>query len=300
MSVLPWLPSILAVSIVTSGAVPFAQQQRTSEQDADRELRHQSSEWQLIASHLPDPTTATAQTLQTAGDILRARRMPEDALEYYAYALKRGGDEATIENSIGVTELELRNPDAAKIAFRRAVDLKKKDARNWNNLASAEFVSGNLRGALVDYLRAVSLDKKKAVYHSNLGSAYFELKDYESARNQFEKAAKLDGNVFREGGWAGSEAHVMSLSDRGRYCFEMAKISARQKDDATALRWLAKASEAGFNIMEEMSGDRDFTTYMKDPRVAMIIKNAKAMRSGQVAAGPVTAMTGPMAQKPQP
>jgi len=286
MIVTHWLPSILSVSIICSAGVPCAQQRErpTTDQDTDREVRHQSAEWQTIAPHLPDPATATPQSLQLAADVLRARRLPEDALEYYRYALQRGGDGATIENSIGVTELELRNAQAAKIAFRLAIQLKKKDGKAWNNLGSAEYASGNMQAALSDYLRAVKLDKKAAVYRSNLGSAYFELKDYESARSEFQKAVKLDHNVFHDGGWAGTEAHVMSLSDRGRFCFEMAKIAAKQRDDATVLNWLAKASETGFDIHEEMGGDKDFLPYVKDPRVELIIKNAKAMRSGQVVA----------------
>src|SRR5271168_850778 len=58
-----------------------------------RELRHQDPQWQSVKLHLPDPATATAQQLETVGDVLRARRFPEDAIDYYNYALQRGGDE---------------------------------------------------------------------------------------------------------------------------------------------------------------------------------------------------------------
>jgi tetratricopeptide (TPR) repeat protein len=303
MIVTHWLPSILSLSIICSAGVPCAQQpgRLTADQATDRDLRHQSAEWQTIAAHLPDPATATPQSLQLAADVLRARRLPEDALEYYGYALQRGGDEATLENRIGVTELELRNSTAAKIAFKRAIQLKNKDGKTWNNLGAAEYSTGNMQAALSDYERAVKLDKKAAVYHSNLGSAYFELKDYESARKEFQRAVKLDHNVFHDGGWAGTDAHVMSLSDRGRFCFEMAKIAARQKDDAGVLNWLAKASETGFDIHEEMGNDKDFLLYLKDPRVELIIKNAKAMRSGQVAAtSPKSPLPDPIPPTSQP
>jgi tetratricopeptide (TPR) repeat protein len=286
-----WLPSILSLSLIANAGTPVAQQRvpAASVADTERDLRHQSEEWQTIAAHLPDPATATPKSLQTAADVLRARRMPEDALDYYQYALARGGDEATLENSIGVTELELRNSDAAIVAFKRAVLLQKKNGKNWNNLGSAEYSTGNLRAALIDYLRAVSLDKKSAVYRSNLASAYFELKDYESARTQFQKAIRLDRNIFREGGFAGSSAKVMSLSDRGKFNFEMAKMSAEVRDDPAVLNWLAKASESGFDILEAMSADKDFNPYRKDPRIGMIVKNAKAMRAGRVTGpSPVT------------
>ena len=45
-----------------------------------------------IQPHLPDPATATPQTLELQADILRARRFPADAMDYYNYAIARGGN----------------------------------------------------------------------------------------------------------------------------------------------------------------------------------------------------------------
>ena len=69
---------------------------------------------QIVKPHLPDPATATAEQLETVGDVLRARRFPEDALDYYRYALKRGAIEVMLMNKIGVTQLELRHTAAAR------------------------------------------------------------------------------------------------------------------------------------------------------------------------------------------
>ena len=66
-----------------------AQQPSTPSVSADRAALHRSSEWDLILPHLPDPATATAAQLELSGDVLRARRFPEDALDYYQYALKQ-------------------------------------------------------------------------------------------------------------------------------------------------------------------------------------------------------------------
>ncbi len=287
-----WFPSILFVSLIHAAPPAHQSAQLSPHQaDTDRTARHSTAEWQTLAPHLPDPLTGTPQSLELAADVMRARRLQEDALEYYTYALERGGDEATLQNRIGVTELELHHTGQARAAFRRAVQLHAKDGRNWNNLGSAEFVDGNLRAALIDYLRAVKLDKKTAVYHSNLGSAYFQLKDFESARKQFETAVKLDSKVFQTGGWAGTEAHVLSLSDRGRFNFEMARIAAKQHDVPAMLHWIAQASETGFNVHAEMLEDKDLRIFASDPRVDLIIRNARAMRTGQVAASaPVPAL----------
>ena len=281
MIAIRWFRSILPVALVCAGTAR-AQQQLPYDEASQRALRHATAEWQDVAAHLPDPQTATPADLTQAADILRARRMPDDALEYYEYALKRGGDEFSLVNRVGVTLLELHRFAEARVAFRHAVQLQPKTARAWNNLGAAEYAAGKFRDALDDYRRAVKLDKKMAVFHSNLGTVYFEMKDYDEAREQFEKAVKLDPNVFHGSGFTGIDAHVLSTSDHGRFCFEMAKMSARMHDDPDTMRWLARASESGFDIRAEMAGDKDFEAYQKDPRVAVVIRNALAMRNGQI------------------
>lgn len=291
-----YFASLLSIAML-AGMTGVRAQQPAYNEDAVRAMRHATPEWAMIGPHLPDPQVATPEKLTEAADILRARRLQEDALDYYRYALKRGGDESKLENDIGVTLLELNRFAEARIAFKRAVKVKPKYAQGWNNLGAAEYSAGFPKVALVDYLRAVKLDKKAAVYHSNLGTAYFETKDYESARSEFERAIKLDPNVFQEGGWAGVQAHVLSTSDRARYCYEMAKMAARQHDVDNVIRWLARSSEAGFNVKSEMAGDKDFEPYRKDPRVLMVIQNAKAIRTGQVAESGLAPT--PPDQKPQ-
>jgi tetratricopeptide (TPR) repeat protein len=277
-----YFTSLLTIAIL-SGPIGLWPQEPSNDEAVNRALRHATPEWATIGPHLPDPETATPEKLAMAADVLRARRLQDDALDYYRYALKRGGDESKLENDIGVTLLELNRHVEARIAFKRAIQVKPKYAQAWNNLGAVEYVAGNPKSALVNYLRAVKLDKKSAVYRSNLGTAYFELKDYESARSEFEKAMKLDNNVFRGGGWAGVEAQVLSTGDRGRYCFEMAKMAARQHDDDNVVRWLARSSEAGFDVKTQMEGDKDFAAYRKDPRIAIAIRNAHAIRTGQIA-----------------
>lgn len=277
-----WIPSLLTIAILSVSPGLLGQQPESNEA-VNRALRHATPEWAMIGPHMPDPATAIPEKLAEAADVLRARRMEEDALDYYHYALKRGGDVSKLENDIGVTLLELNRFPEARIAFKAAVKARPKYAQGWNNLGAAEYVAGNPKAALVNYVRAVKLDKKSAIYHANLGTAYFELKDFESARNEFVKAAKINPNVFQEGGWGGVQAHVLSTSDRGRYCFEMAKMAAAMHDTDNVLRWLARSSEAGFNVKDQMTGDRDFDAYRKDPRILMAIRNAHAMRTGQIA-----------------
>ena len=158
MTTRSYFASLLSIALV-SGTVGAMAQQPAYDEDSLRAMRHATPEWAQIGPHLPDPQTASAEKLAEAADVLRARRLQEDALDYYRYALKRGGDESKLQNNIGVTLLELSRLPEARIAFKRAVKVKPKYAQGWNNLGATEYSAGNPKAALVDYLRAVKLDK---------------------------------------------------------------------------------------------------------------------------------------------
>jgi tetratricopeptide (TPR) repeat protein len=275
------LSSLLSASIPLVAELPFGIQQTAQTPNVTRELRHQDPQWQTIKPHLPDPSTATESQLEMVGDVLRARRFPEDAMDYYIYALRRGGDEVTLMNKLGVTELDLRQTAAARTYFERAVRLKKKDAVAWNNLGAVEYIDGRYGTAISDYTRAIKLDKRSATFHSNLATALFEEKRYKDAREQFKTALKLDPDVAHHDGTGGLTAHMVSPEDHARYCFEMARLYADLGDETNMLHYLTMASEAGFDIVAEMREDNVMTGYRKDPRVVLLVKNAHALRSGR-------------------
>jgi Flp pilus assembly protein TadD len=275
------LGPVVSLFAAAAFSVPMAAQLSDSTETA-RERLHHSDQWALIAAHLPDPATATPQELELEADILRARRFPDDALDYYKYAIARGGDQAKLLNKLGITELEMRNIELGRAYFHRAVALNKKDADAWNNLGAVEFVDGRADEAIADYKRAVKLKKRDAVFHANLGSAYFQRKDYGVARKEMATALKLDPLVFtRDGSGAGVEAHVLSSGDRARFSFEMARLFALNKDEDQMLYWLAKASDAGIDIQREMHKDAALAVFEKDPRVVTLVKNADALKAGR-------------------
>src|SRR5215475_14098582 len=122
------LAGLLSVPSPSIAELPagLQQQQNAPSTEAMREIRHRDPQWESVRLHLPDPAIATEEQLETVADVLRARRFPEDALDYYLYALKRGGgDEVMLLNKLGVTQLELRHIGAARAYFDRATKLKK-------------------------------------------------------------------------------------------------------------------------------------------------------------------------------
>ncbi|CAN5591712.1 hypothetical protein BH10ACI4_BH10ACI4_32420 [soil metagenome] len=285
---------ILPISALAQFASPVPQKAPQSNQqraslESTRRPAHLNPEWMSIEKHLPDPNTAKASDLEIQADILRARRFPEDALEFYGYALKRGAEAEGIYKKMGITHLELRNVVLAQMYFQKAVKLNNKDAEAWNDLAATEYINHDYGSAISGYKKSIKLDKKAAIYHSNLGMAYFDQKEYKKARKEIATALKMDPAIFTKSSSTGVSAHVLSPQDRARFCLEMAKNFAEQGDIEEMLHSLSMASEAGMDVATEINKDKLLAKYKDDPRVLILAQNAKALRTPQagVAPGPV-------------
>lgn len=282
--------SLIASPLLNFGPRAYAQAEGVSAEE--RAAFHRDPQWEVIAPHLPDPKTATAAQLEMAADVLRARRFPEDALDYYGYAIARGGPVSDLLNKMGIIRLELRQVALAHELFQQTVRGKKNNAAAWNNLGVTEYMEKRYKNAIADYRRAAKYDKHSAAFRSNLGMAYFENGDVESARKEFAAALAIDPHAFEHGEAGGLTAQVVGTQNYAQLAFEMAKIYARHHDDAATLLWLAKATEAGYDTRREMMQDVAFRPYEKDPRVLMMLKNAQQMRMRSVASAAPTQSLG--------
>lgn len=252
--------------------------QTSADLEVSKSRRHEDPQWLLVRDHLPNPTTASLNALEAQADLLRVRRFPEDALDYYGYAMKRGGSSAALLNKIGLTELELHNIVLAEAYFHQAIKFDRRNAPGWNNLAATEYLQREYGAAVNDYKKAVRLEKAVAVYHANLSTAYFETKDYKRARHEADDALKLDPLVFQHSSGAGVAAHPLAVEDRARFSFEMAKLYAEHGQVEEMLHALAIASESGFDIAVNMLKDPTLAKYRNDPRVDLIIITARSLR----------------------
>jgi len=271
------LALVITITAMSFPAPAIAQNSFSTE--TARERMHDSAQWAAIEQQLPDRVTSTPEELERQGDILRARRFPEDANDYYNFALQNGGDSAMLLDKIGLTALEMKDVPWARAYFKRVVQLNRKSADGWNNLGTVEYLNGRAAFAIADYERAVKLDKGRAVFHCNLATAYFGRGDTRDARKEIVAALKLDPQIFeREDDAAGVATHVLSAEDRARFSFEMAKLYARSGTEEEMMHSLAMSSEAGLDVRREMRRDRALVRYASDPRVVVLAHNAQALR----------------------
>jgi tetratricopeptide (TPR) repeat protein len=267
--------------------------QTLSATSTERERLHETEQWRQIQTHLPDPATASPQTLEQEADILRARRFPEDAMDYYKYAVARGGNVPELMNKLGLTELEVRNVELARAYFKRSVKLRSKQADAWNNLGAVDYLDRMPDAAISDYKRAIKLNKYSAVFHSNLATAYFETRDFGAARREMAEALKLDPEIFdKDTSTGGVEAHVLTSQDRARFAFEMAKLYARNDQQEQMLHSLAMASEAGMDVQREMERDPVLAKFEMDPRVVLLVHNAQMLRAGRASTASASSVGG--------
>jgi tetratricopeptide (TPR) repeat protein len=194
--------------------------QNTFPPQAGNGRMYDSSLWDSIEQNLPDRLTATPEALEQQGDILRARRFPEDAIDYYNFALQNGGDHALLMDKLGLSALEMKDVPWARAYFKRVVQIDRKSADGWNNLGTVEYLNGRTAYAIANYERAVKLDKGRAVFHCNLAMVYFGRGDIRNARKEMAAALKLDPMAFEhESDSPGLATHLLSSGDRARLSF---------------------------------------------------------------------------------
>jgi tetratricopeptide (TPR) repeat protein len=249
----------------------------------ERAALHNSPDWALIQPHLPNARTASAADLEMTGDVLRARRFPQDALDYYGYAMQRGGDVSTLLNKMGIVRLELHQIELARTMFLRTVRARKKDATGWNNLGVTYYAMQDYRAAVDAYRHAVKINKNSAVFHSNLGLAYFEKGDAEQARTEFANALRLDPAIMSGTEGGGTTAHILGSHNYSGMCLEMAKLFAREHDVDRMLFWLGKGTDAGLNLQAAVHDDQALSAYAKDPRITLLIANSAELHARSVA-----------------
>ena len=116
----------------------------------------------------------------------------EDAQDRYALAQCFAEGWWPVHLHQGLLALERGQPDAAVVAFERALALGARDARVHNGLGAAYTHRERLSEAVSQFEAALALDPTLAHAHSNLGYILFrDLEDYERGAHHIARAVEL-------------------------------------------------------------------------------------------------------------
>ena len=201
-------------------------------------------------------------TSEMRGDIMMARKMYREALDFY----KPGSESnAVLANKVGIAYHQLLDMNNAKRWYQKSIKLNPRYAEAVNNLGTIYYAQKSYRRAIDQYKKALRVNESASVL-SNLGTAYFARKQYEDAMVSYQQALALDPNVFEHRSTQGSVVQERSVEDRARYEYFMAKTYARTGAVDRALQMIRRSLEDGFKEREK---------FLKEPEFAMLQENAE-------------------------
>jgi len=202
----------------------------------------------------------TDLTPEMRGDIMMARKMYREALDFY----KPGADtSAVLANKAGIAYHQMLDLNNAKRWYQKAVKLNPRYAEAINNLGTVYYAQKSYRRAIDQYKKALRVNESASVL-SNLGTAYFARKQYEDAFLFYQKALALDANVFEHRSTQGSVVQERSVEDRAKFEYFMAKTYAKAGAMDRALQYIRRSLEDGFK-------ERD--KYLMEPEFAALQEN---------------------------
>jgi tetratricopeptide (TPR) repeat protein len=219
------------------------------------------------------------------GDLYMVRKEYDNAIEFYAQALKLQESSpqsekqvAILWNKTGICYQQKMDYDHARQDYKKAIKLDRTYAQPWNNIGSTYYLAGKSKKSVKFYRRAIKIDPEVASYHLNLGTAYFERKKYKPATREYRRAIQLDPEVLtRNSTSEGTTVETRYAS--AKFFFYMAKIFASAGNPNSAVRYLERAMEEGFNNRKRILEDPDIQKISKDPAfIALMNKPPVAIK----------------------
>jgi tetratricopeptide (TPR) repeat protein len=209
--------------------------------------------------------------LEKAGDLARAQKDYDLAIQYFQTALRKDRKNAVLYNKLGMSELKKDNLSAARLNFEKAAKQNSKYAEAVNNIGAVDYMKKNYGSAAKYFKKAVALDETDATYHVNLGAAWFSQKKMERAIAEYNRAMELDPNALLENSRVGVTARISSPEERAQYSYLLAKLYAQRGDLEDCLVCLKKAKEDGYRNLANVYKDQEFSRVRQNPRLQEVV-----------------------------
>jgi tetratricopeptide (TPR) repeat protein len=206
-----------------------------------------------IQSQAPNP----ALTPEMRGDIMMARKMFREAIDFY----KPGAEtSAILANKTGIAYHQLQDLSNAEKYYRRAIKLNSKYPEAINNLGTVYYAKKSYRRAVNQYRNALRITPNSASVLSNLGTAYFARKQYDEAMKTYTQAVAIDPGIFETHSSQGVMVQERTIEERAGYFYILAKTCAKAGMTDRSLQYMRKALENGFKDKDKFKAEPEFAS----------------------------------------
>jgi tetratricopeptide (TPR) repeat protein len=198
-----------------------------------------------------------ALTPELRGDIMMARKMFREAIDYYKPEAEKS---AVLANKTGIAYHQLQDLNNAEKYYRKAVKLKANYPEAINNLGTVYYAKKSYRRAVNQYRSALRISPTSASVMSNLGTAYFARRQYDEAMKAYEQAVALDPDIFEQHSSQGVMVQERTIEERAGYYYLLAKTCAKAGMTDRTLQYIRKALENGFKERDKFKAEPEFST----------------------------------------
>lgn len=221
------------------------------------------------------PTLTPRELAEVRGDVQMARKMYGEAISTYVQLAAQEPHNAALLNKIGVAYQQEGDSNHAGRYYKQAIKADKTYISALNNLGTIEYEKKHFGKSIGLYKRTLQLrvdTPTLATVYSNLGYAYFADKQYGAAMDSFEKALKLNPQVFDRHAGYGSIVQQRAVEDPGLFYFLVAKSYAKAGDIEHCAHFLRMARDEGYKEFRSAQTDPSFAKVIKDPQIQEILQ----------------------------
>ena len=211
-----------------------------------------------------------AITPELRGDIMMARKMYREAIDFYRPGAEKN---AVLANKTGIAYHQLQDLKTAKKYYERAIKLNPQYAEAINNLGTVHYAEKSYRRAISQYRKALRITPNSASVLSNLGTAYFARKQYEEAFKTYQTALSLDPEVFERRGTNGVLLQDRSVNgeERSVFFYMVAKTYAQAGIVDRTLQYIRMALENGFKDRGKFKDEVEFNFLKDNPEFQQLL-----------------------------
>ena len=207
-------------------------------------------------------------TPELRGDIMMARKMYREAIDYYK---PETNTSAVLANKTGIAYQQLSEFASARRYYEKSIKINPKYAEAINNLGTVFYAQKSYRRAVEQYRKALRLEPQSASFLSNLGTVYFARKNYNEALLAYQQALALDADIFEHHNSVGTTLQDQSVEEKAKLHYFVAKTYAKAGTNDRALQYIRKALEEGFKDREKFLKEPEFAALQEDPEFKLMM-----------------------------